>query len=380
MPVHLLHPPAMSRNPRPLTRPASRKDYEIAVICALQIESDAVEAMFDEDWEKEIKYPKPQKDDNEYRMGRIGVHNVVLAYLPGIGKANTAKLASSFSRTFPEIRLGLVVGICGGVPFIREHHSQPRERRVFLGDIIISTQVLQYDLGHQYSNELKSMDTLANTLGRPKDEIRSFVRGRQGFSGRRDLENRTCRYLEEFSEIEGFEKPKYQGVEKDILYKSDYRHKHHDSKDCDCAKREDIVCQTALDSTCEELKCASEQSVRRIRSEEVENKNNAVAPRPRIHFGPVASGDSVVKSTKHRDELAESKDVIGFEMEGAGAWESMPIVVMKSVVDYADSHKSYLWQTYGTACAAACMKAFMSQWRPTERTLPSQQPEAGTSE
>ena len=71
------------------------------------------------------------------------------------------------------------------------------------------------------------------------------------------------------------------------------------------------------------------------------------------------------------------KNAIGFEMEGAGAWESMPIVVIKSVVDYADSHKSYLWQKYGAACAAACMKAFVDQWRPTERTL---QPQAGPSE
>ena len=84
----------------------------------------------------------------------------------------------------------------------------------------------------------------------------------------------------------------------------------------------------------------------------------------------------MVKSATHRDELAESKEVIGFEMESAGAWDSMPIVVIKSVVDYADSHKSDLWQRYGAACGAACMKAFLSEWRAEETT----RPRAGPSE
>jgi len=32
-------------------RPQDRKDFEIAIICALPIKSDAVEALFDEFWE-----------------------------------------------------------------------------------------------------------------------------------------------------------------------------------------------------------------------------------------------------------------------------------------------------------------------------------------
>ena len=355
-------------------RPASRNDYEIAVICALIIESDAVEAMFDEHWKG---YPKIENDSNAYTPGRIGVHNVVLAHMPGIGKANSAKVTSSFKINFPNIKLGLVVGICGGTPFIREYPREPREIDVFLGDVIISTEILQSDLGHQYPNEFKRIDTLENTLGRPNDEIRAFLRKMRGLRGRACLQDNICAYLASISKLKGFERSKYQGVEKDILYKSDYFHKHHEPTDCDCAEREDKNCQKARDSTCELLGCSTGQSVKRTRLKKIEddatnqvNASNegAKAPNPLVHFGAVASGDKVVKSAIHRDELADSDEVIGFEMEGAGAWDSIPIVVIKSVVDYADSHKSYLWQRYGAACGAACMKAFVNEWSLTEKT------------
>ena len=361
--------------------------YRITVICALRIECDAVEAMFDEFWEEERKCPNVMNDDNAYRVGRIGEYNVVLAYMPGIGKANSAQLAGSIKISFPEIRLGLVVGICGGMPFIREHRREPRETDVFLGDIIISTELLQYDLGQQYSKEFIWTDTLQDTLGRPNREIRSFLNQMQGTISRQCLQDKLRGYLANVLQVVGFEKSKYPGEEKDILYNSDYLHKHRESTDCGCAQSKDSACRRARRVlTCEDLKCGSGQSIiRRTRPKKVEddaaNQANASnkgskAPSPLVHFGAVASGDSVVESATHRDKLAESDEVIGFEIEGAGAWDSIPIVVIKSVVHYADSHKSYQWQKYGAACGAACMKAFLSEWR-LEETMPIR---AGASE
>lgn len=351
-------------------RPASRQDYRIAVICTLPIESDAVKAMFDEDWEDGLKYAKVENDSNAYTTGRIGGHYVVLAFMPGLCKVNAAKLTTAFKINFPKIRLGLVVGICGGTPYIREYPREPREIDVFLGDIIISTEVLQHDLGNLYSNGFVRIDTL---LGRPNgDEIRAFLHKMRGIKGRARLQHKIRGYLADISLKPGFEKSRYQGMEKDILYKWEYLHKHHESTDCVCAQHEDKACQKARESTCEDLKCNSGQSVLRTRLRKVEddaanqaNASNkgAKAPSPLVHFGPVASGDSVVKSAIYRDELANKNEVIGFEMEGAGGWDGIPIVIIKSVVDYADSHKSYLWQRYGAACGAACMKAFVNEWR-----------------
>ena len=365
-------------------RPDSRDDYGIAVICALEIEADAVRAMFDETWKN---YPKVKNDQNAYTVGRIGDHNVVLAHMPGIGKANSANVAASVGKSFQEIRLGLLVGICGGMPFIRERHYKPREVDVFFGDVIISTEVFQYDLGQQFSDKLIPTDTVQDVPGRPNLEIRSFLQRIRGKEGRARLQHKIREYLDDISQKEGFEESKYQGVEKDILYKPDYLHKHRQSTGCDCAQPGDSVRQKARrESTCEVLKCSSEQSViLRTRLKKVANdaanqantSNKGAKPSsPRVYFGVVASGDSVVKSATHRDNLAESKEVIGFEMEGVGAWDSMPIVVIKSVVDYADSHKSYIWQEYGAACGAACIKAFLGEW-PVEEKVPLR---AGSSE
>ncbi len=363
------------------SRPASRDEFSIAVICALKSESDAVRAMFDDDWEDGPKYTKVKGDTNAYAMGRIDVHNVVLAYMPGIGKVNAARLTGNLHFSFPQIRLGLVVGICGGTPFIRETLRDPRDMDVFLGDVIISTQVAQYDLGHLYQKKFKSMDTLENTLGRPNDEIRAFLHKIQGLKDRKRLEHRTRDYIAHVLQQEGFEKSNYQGEDKDILYESDYRHKHQEKTDCasaQCGNNEDEVCEKALWLTCEELKCDSEKRARRNRLKKDRNdaanqasasKKGAEPPSPRVHFGCFASGDSVVKSAYHRDYLATSIEAVGFEMEGSGAWEGVPVVVIKSVVDYADSHKSYLWQKYGAVCGAACMKAFVQEWMAIEGTL-----------
>lgn len=275
-------------------RPASRNDYSIAVICALTIESDAVEAMFDEFWKG---YPKIENDSNAYTPGRIGEHNVVLAHMPDIGKANSAKVTSSFKNNFPGIKLGLVVGICGGMPFIREYPREPREIDVFLGDVI--TEILQYDLGHQYSNEFIRIDTLQNTLGRPNDEVRAFLQKMRGLRGHAYLQDKIRNYFTDISQTEGFAKSKYQGVEKDILYKSDYLHRHHEPTDCVCAELEGKNCKKARESTCEELGCSSEQSVKRIRLKKVEDdatnqanawNEGAKAPNPLVHFGHPSVG------------------------------------------------------------------------------------------
>ena len=63
-------------------------------------------------------YPKSKKengDDNEYTLGRIRVHNVVIACLPVglIGNGPVAIVVNNIRRSFP-IKFGLMVGIGGG--------------------------------------------------------------------------------------------------------------------------------------------------------------------------------------------------------------------------------------------------------------------------
>lgn len=363
-------------------RPRSREDFQIALICALPLKCDAVEALFDEFWEDDDTYGKAAGDPNAYSMGRIGIHNVVLAFMPGMGKGASASVAASFRSSFPGIKLGLVVGICGGVP-----NSRDEEKEILLGDVIVSTGLVQFDFGRQNSDKVVRKDTLEDNLGRPNQEIRAFLKKMEGLRARTRLANHTLLYLKEICAKEGFERSKYPGPEEDKLYAPSYRHKHHDLTTCSicakCKSKDDEVCDIALQSSCVDLKCDENQQICRNRLQKANQAANRSAKeaashgeadvihKPLIHFGLIASGDLVMKSGYHRDEIAAREKVIAFEMEGAGVWDNFPTVVIKSVCDYADSHQNKKWQRYAAATAAACMKAFLKEWRVMDRPFPS---------
>ena len=59
-----------------LPQPLSREDFQVAVLCALPIEVDAVEAAFDKDWDDEVRDGSPigraAGDLNYYSTGAIG--------------------------------------------------------------------------------------------------------------------------------------------------------------------------------------------------------------------------------------------------------------------------------------------------------------------
>jgi nucleoside phosphorylase len=341
-------------------QPRDRKDFEIAIICALRSEADAVEALFDKLWgDSGEMYGKAPGDPNAYTTGVIGLHNVVLAYMPGMGKGNAASVAASFRSSFGGITLALVVGICGGVP-----NGTDDEKEVLLGDVILSTGIVQYDFGRKLPHKFIRKDTFEENLGSSNTEVRSRLAKLKGLGGRMRLRNNTVDYLAALLQKPGFENAQYPGVDADKLFEPTYRHKHHNLRSCitctKCEKKDDEACMATLDASCLELKCSDDHLVPRDRL--VKAKETVEAQKPYLHFGRIASGDTVMKSGEDRDEIATREKVIAFEMEGAGVWDNFPCVVIKAVCDYADSHKNKKWQGYAAATAAACMKAFLKEW------------------
>jgi hypothetical protein len=193
----------------------------------------------------------------------------------------------------------------------------------------------------------------------------------KGMRGRKRLQDKMSYHLIELRDKLGSEKAGYPGIAEDKLFESSYRHKHHDLPTCEqctnCRQKEDRVCYAALSSTCRQLKCQDEMLI--LRRRHVEASEDQEVPKPIVHFGLIASGDTVMKSGQDRDEVAAREGVIAFEMEGAGVWENLPCVVIKGVCDYADSHKNKVWQNYAAATAAACMKAFLEEWTVTDESL-----------
>lgn len=118
--------------------------YTVGWICAIRTEYVAAQAFLDE------KHQGPQSlalsDNNDYTLGRIGQHNIVIAVLPNgeYGITSAACVGRDMLHSFTNVRIGLMVGIGGGVP---TRHD------IRLGDIVVSSPghgkggVLQYDFG-----------------------------------------------------------------------------------------------------------------------------------------------------------------------------------------------------------------------------------------
>ncbi|RYC82119.1 hypothetical protein BFJ63_vAg14980 [Fusarium oxysporum f. sp. narcissi] len=119
--------------------------YTVGWICAVTTEFVAARALFGEKHDQLETIA--DNDNNNYALGRIGKHNVVMAVLPKseYGTTSAATVARDMLRGFPNIRFGLMVGIGGGAPSAK--------RDIRLGDIVVSARgsgkggVFQYDYG-----------------------------------------------------------------------------------------------------------------------------------------------------------------------------------------------------------------------------------------
>lgn len=334
-------------------RPANRNDFAIAIICALPLEADAVEALFDETYDRLGKYyGKHPSDRNAYINGRIGKHNVVLCYMPGIGKGSAASVAASLQFSYTGISLALVVGICGGAP------SSPTHPEIFLGDVVISNAVIEYDFRRQYPGGFQRKTDVKDTLGRPGQEIRTLLNALSAAKTRIEYQNQMVQHLHTLQHAETrWHHPQVN----DVLFKSSYHHKHHrqtSSVRCCCAEGDipDTICEDALEKSCDDLGCEESQVIR--------YRDASEAGKVSMHIGIVASADTVMKSAQHRDEIIRKEKVLAFEMEGAGVWDNLSCIIIKGVCDYADSHKNKLWQAYAAATGASATKVFLEYWRP----------------
>ncbi|KAL3292546.1 pfs domain-containing protein [Colletotrichum asianum] len=142
--------------------------YTVGWICAIDTEYTAARAFLDETHEPPEAIPV--HDHNAYTLGRIGKHNV------SYPMANTVyprrELLPSVLGSFPNVRVGLMVGIGGGAP------SQRTGYDIRLGDIVVSsprdghTGVLQYDFGKTIQDqEFK----VTRSLNLPPDVLRTAV-------------------------------------------------------------------------------------------------------------------------------------------------------------------------------------------------------------
>ncbi|KAF5556344.1 pfs domain-containing protein [Fusarium mexicanum] len=328
---------------------------DIASLCALTLEADAVETLSDGQWTG--GYSRSEGDTNTYTLGITGRHGVVLVHMPGMGTTYSATVATCCRSTFPRISLALVVGICGGVPFSHEGTE------LLLGDVVISDGLVRYDFARQYPDGCLIKNIVSESARKLPVEILGYLAKLKGLSAHKRLRERATEYLATLSKALEVTEP---GVEEDILFESTYGHRHHPPSCCNiCIDTSGdltgMICGQAREASCKDLNCDAARSVPRKR--QMEAGANQRRLYPAVHFGKFGSRDKVMKSGEDRDRIARSEGIIAFEMEGAGAWDTLPCVIVKGICDYYDSHKDKRWQVYAASTAAAYAKAFMEGWR-----------------
>ncbi|KAK1579716.1 uncharacterized protein LY79DRAFT_563680 [Colletotrichum navitas] len=308
--------------------------YTVGWICAITAEYVAARAFLDEEHVGPRRVA--QHDNNSYVLGRIGSHNVVVATLPHgqYGTTSAAAVARDMLHSFPNVRIGLMVGIGGGAP------SQKHDIR--LGDVVVSSArdgkggVFQYDFGKTIQN-VKFQET--GFLNQPPTLLQTAVatlRGTYEMKGHQLLDAVNIK-LEKIKKKTKYTRPHRAS---DRLYKRNIVHPSSSTDGCDVA-------------------CGDNAAYLVARQERDEEDDD-----PAIHYGLIASANQLMKDARVRDKLAAERDVLCFEMEAAGLMNHFPCLVIRGICDYSDSHKNKEWQGFAAMMAAAYAKDLLCQIAP----------------
>jgi nucleoside phosphorylase len=309
------------------------KDYTIGWICAVHTEYVAAQAFLDDEHDSIAN--TATHDNNHYTLGRIGHHNVVVAVLPHwqYGLANATAVLKDMVRTFSNLRVVLMVGIGGGVP---TRHD------IRLGDVVVGSVgygnggVIQHDYGHAFQG--KSFK-LTGHLNQPPMAVQIAMNALRAKHERKghNIEDNVRSVLRNEKRMQ--KKYRRPDASSDRLYKVEFVHAGGEGDSC-----VDV--------------CGDDNLVHR--AERADDEDN-----PAIHYGLIASGNTLMKDASLRDRLATETDVLCFEMEAAGLMNHFPSLVVRGICDYSDSHKNSEWQGYAALTAAAYAKELLLQMAPS---------------
>ncbi|KAF6842206.1 Kinesin light chain 5 [Colletotrichum musicola] len=311
------------------------QSYTVGWICAIPTELAAARTFLDE------QHPTPEavarNDNNSYALGTMGKHNVVIAILPKreYGISAAATVARDLVHSFPNIRIGLMVGVGGGAP--------TKQHDIRLGDVVIGSRdsgkggVIQYDYGKMIQNQA-FVET--GSLNQPPPALLNAVAGLETdyMMQGPDLISKVEKALAPWKRLQKTHSRPHPST--DRLCKPDFTHPLDSSAPCS---------QTCHANTANMVS----------RDERGEHEDN-----PTIHYGLIASANQIIKNAKIRDTLSAEKGVICFEMEAAGLMNHFPCLVIRGICDYSDSHKNKEWQGFAAMTAAAYAKDLLRKIPP----------------
>jgi nucleoside phosphorylase len=276
-------------------------------------------------------------DENTYVCGAIAGHAVVIATCPQgeTGNVNAGRLTGSMFKTFPNIRMALLVGIGGGIP--QPDVSEDPLDDIHLGDVVIGwpgdgkPACVYHDRGKSKADgQFEIVGTMQNPDWRLTNALGVLTT---------EAELDMITFHAQFEKLRGRKKFAHPGLERDRLFRAGYHHAGDYGSDCTACNQSELV-------------------QRPQRSED--DKHKLV-----FHQGRIATGNSVIKDGELRDIIRKRCDgALCVEMEAAGVDVNRRCLVIRGISDYADSHKSDVWKSYAAGNAAAFTRELLCRIQP----------------
>ncbi len=297
-------------------------DCAIGIVTALPEEFAAMRALMESPGSRKIP-----NDPNRYAVGtipalrdglRIGTHRVALTQLRRAGNESAAAAAANLIRSFPGVRLVLMVGVACGVP----SPADP-SKHVRLGDIIVCDRqgVVGFTAGVATEDGLEHRDALPPPSAVLVDAINALEAD--------ELQSGLRPWLDHLSELTAnatFTRP---AANQDVLYGLDGVKIKHPK---DTARR---------------------------------------AGEPRVFRGLIGSSNILLRDPALRDELALRHGLRAIEMEASGiasaTWDhGQPYGIVRAACDYGDANKNDAWHNYAAASAAGYARSLIEQMAPED--------------
>ncbi|KAF5557284.1 ankyrin protein [Fusarium napiforme] len=316
-----------------MSDPADPNSYTVGWVCALSTEFTAAQEQFDEEYEPhETPEHREANDFNVYSFGKIKGHMVVVAVLPNgqYGTASAATVAKDMIRSFHNIRFGLMVGIRGGAP--------TKEHDIRLGDVVVSSPtpgqsgIFQHDFGKATKEGFQH----TASHNKPPPLLLAAVAGLKTQYERKGLQihNKVGTIISNNKRLSA--KYGHPGVP-DSLFAASVEHKSDPCHELCVTTPTDLIPRTSRQEPLEDVE---------------------------VHYGTIASGDTLMKDAAKRDEVALKSNILCFEMEAAGLMDGFRCLVIRGICDYCDSHKNDKWQGYAAMTAAVYAKQILDMIRP----------------
>lgn len=309
----------------------SPERYTVAIICSLECQLNAITRMFDTDFKTPLI--DQTNDNNAYNCGCINGHYVVVTSkgLFQTGVVNASVQTGSLKHSFRNLKSIIVLGTAGGIPS-QLPKSDPTED-IRLGDVVVGwagpkkESIVQWDSGIYGSEKIEVVSAFNHPSQIFRNALTKLRANRENHGHTKFGQN-----LDRCIVHKSFSQP---DPESDMLFIPTYVHPQGNTscKECDPSKKVD----------------------RPKRTDPAEVK---------IHYGPIASGSSIVKSAEVRDRVRDVTGALCIEMSAAGvaAWDGTNPLVIKGISDYADSHKTNdmaQWRSYAAATAAAYVRELL---------------------